>query len=93
MAIVVVGLIASAVLLGCLAGPVMDRLRWPVQHPGTAIACWTGALTGTLMAFIGAAVVALLWPPAPGHGLLEWLHNCLPHHRRAGVAIAAAVSG
>jgi hypothetical protein len=92
MIIVLIGLVTSAVVLGCLAGPAMDRLCWPVDHPGAAVACWMGALSGTFLALTGALVVAFLWPPAPGHGVLEWLHNCLPHHQRAGVAIAAGVS-
>ena len=44
----VIGLVSSAVLLGCLAGPALDRLRRPALHPGITIACWVAALAGTL---------------------------------------------
>lgn len=85
-------LIVSAVLLGCLAGPALDRLRRPTTSPGTAIVCWVAALAGTLIADVGIIAVALLSPPAPGHGLLEWLRNCLPHHRAPAITMAAAAS-
>nr|WP_241755357.1 M56 family metallopeptidase [Actinomadura sp. RB99] len=85
-------LIASAVLLGCLAGPALDRLRHPTTNPGTAIVCWVAALAGTLIAEVGIIAVALLSPPAPGHGLLEWLRNCLPHHRAPAITMAAGAS-
>lgn len=92
MIYLVVGLICTAVLLGCLAGPALDRLRRPAAHPGIAIACWTAALTGTFIAGIGIIAAALLSPPAPGHGFLEWLRDCLPHHGDSAIIMAAAAS-
>ncbi|MFG2250875.1 M56 family metallopeptidase [Spirillospora sp. NPDC048823] len=92
MIYLVVGLICTAVLLGCLAGPALDRLRPPAAHPGIAIACWAAALTGTFIAGIGIIAAALLSPPAPGHGFLEWLRDCLPHHGDSAIIIAAAAS-
>jgi beta-lactamase regulating signal transducer with metallopeptidase domain len=92
MAIIAAGLIAFAIALGCVAGPVMDKRHWLLDHAGSAIACWIGALTGTFVALAGTAVIALFWPPAPGHGLLEWIYNCLPRHRHAGVVLAAGLS-
>jgi Zn-dependent protease with chaperone function len=86
------GLIASAVVLGGLAGAVIDRARWPTAHPGTAIICWLGVLTGTVAALTGLLIVVLLTPPAPAHGLLEWLDHCLPRHGHPGVVPAAAVN-
>jgi Zn-dependent protease with chaperone function len=89
MALVVAGLFISIVVLGCMAGPVLNTLRWPLEHPGMAAACWLAAVGGTMMGFAGAVAVVLLRSPAPGHGLLEWLHNCVPGHEHAGVAMAA----
>ncbi|WP_242904579.1 hypothetical protein [Actinomadura terrae] len=76
----VAGLVSTAVMLGWLAGPVLDRFQRPAACPGIAIACWVAALTGAFIADIGVVAVALLAPPTPGHGLLEWLRDCLPHH-------------
>ncbi|NKZ03451.1 M56 family metallopeptidase [Actinomadura latina] len=92
MIYLVVGLVSTAVLLGCLAGPVLDRLRSPAVQPGVAIACWFAVLAGTFIADVGIVAVALLSPPAPGHGLLEWLRNCLPHHGDEAIIMAAAAS-
>lgn len=92
MIYLVISLVSTAVLLGCLAGPALDRLRRPAAHPGIAIACWFAALAGTFIADIGIVAVALLSPPAPGHGLLEWLRNCLPHHGDEAIIMAAAAS-
>ncbi|MBC6460165.1 M56 family metallopeptidase [Actinomadura sp. HBU206391] len=89
--VVAAGLIASVVALGCAAGPVLDRAGWPVARPAIAVACWIAALSGTFAGFAGAFAVALLRSPAPGHGVLEWLHNCVPGHRHSGVAITAGV--
>src|SRR5437868_7789257 len=92
MIVLVAGLIAVAVVLGWLAGPVLERFRRPAAGPGIAIACWVAALTGTFIACTGVVAVALLSPPTPGHGLLGWLRSCLPHHRQSAIAIAAAAS-
>jgi Zn-dependent protease with chaperone function len=88
----VVALIASAILLGFLAGPLLDRPRRPAVGPGTAIACWVAALAGTFLANTAVVVVALLSPPGPGHGLLEWLRDCLPHHGTLAITMAAAAT-
>ncbi|MBO2463906.1 M48 family metalloprotease [Actinomadura violacea] len=82
-------LIASAVLLGCLAGPVLDRFRRSAIAPGTAVVCWVAALAGTVIAGSAVVVVALISPPGPGHGLLEWLRDCLPHHGNLAITMAA----
>ncbi|MQY07886.1 M56 family metallopeptidase [Actinomadura macrotermitis] len=87
----VAALLAAAVLLGCSAGPVLDR-PWRSAGPGAVAACWAAALAGTAVACAGVVAVALLAPPAPGHGLVEWLRDCLPHHRHGAVAAAAAAS-
>ncbi|GAA1886239.1 M56 family metallopeptidase [Actinomadura bangladeshensis] len=92
MIYLVISLVATAVLLGCLAGPALDRLRRPAANPGTAIACWLAALAGTFIAGIGIVAVALLMPPAPGHGFVGWLRDCLPHHGDEAVIMAAAAS-
>lgn len=92
MIFLVAALVASALLLGCLSGPVLDRMRGGAVGPGTAIACWTAALTGTVIAGSGVVVVALLSPPGPGHGLLERLRDCLPHHGDNAIVAAAAGS-
>ncbi|MEU9020157.1 M56 family metallopeptidase [Actinomadura sp. NPDC048394] len=88
----VLALAVSAVLLGLLAGPVLDRSRRRPAGPGVAIACWTAALAGTFIANAAVVVVALIAPPGPGHGLLQWLRDCLPHHGAPAVAMAAAAT-
>src|SRR4051794_13173454 len=88
----VVALVTSAVLLGFLAGPVLDRLQRSVVGPGTVIACWVAALVGTFIANAGVVAVALLSPPGPGHGVVEWLRDCLPHHGDLAIIMAAAAS-
>ncbi|WP_433476294.1 M56 family metallopeptidase [Spirillospora sp. CA-142024] len=92
MIFLVAGLIASAVLLGCLAGPVLDRAQRSAAAPGIAIACWVAALAGTLIAGTGMVMVALLSPPGPGHGFLERLRDCVPHHGDLAIILAAAAS-
>jgi Zn-dependent protease with chaperone function len=92
MILSVAGLIVCTLVLGGSAGAFLDRSRWPASHPGTAIICWTGVLAGTLTSVSGTVILALLSPPTPAHGLLEWLDNCLPHHGHAGLAIASLVS-
>ncbi|WP_395107643.1 M56 family metallopeptidase [Actinomadura sp. SCN-SB] len=92
MLILVTALLLALVLLGCLAGPALDRLWSSGAHPGTVVACWLGALMGTFVAVIGLIAVALLWPPTPGHGVFEWLHGCLPHHPAAATALAGVAS-
>ncbi|QKG18702.1 M56 family metallopeptidase [Actinomadura verrucosospora] len=92
MPLSVLALIASTVLLGFLAGPVLDGLRRPAIGPGTAIACWVAALTGTFIASAAVVVVALISPPGPGHGLLERLRDCLPHHGYLVVIMAAVAT-
>lgn len=91
MALLLVALLATALLLGWGAGPVLDRLP-AGGHPGTAAGGWLGAVAGTCAAVAGAVAVALLWPPTPGHGFVEWLHGCLPHHRTAATVLAGAAS-
>ncbi|GAA2429936.1 hypothetical protein GCM10010191_49180 [Actinomadura vinacea] len=85
-------LITAVALLGCVAGVVLDRLRPSEAHPGTAVACWLGALAGTVAAVAGVIAIGLLWPPTPGHGFVEWLRGCLPHHRTAVTVMAGAAS-
>jgi Zn-dependent protease with chaperone function len=85
-------LISAVLLLGCAAGPMLDRL-WPSEaHPRTALACWLGALAGTLVAAAGAIATALLWPSTPAHGFLEWLRGCLPHHPAAVTLLTGLAS-
>jgi Zn-dependent protease with chaperone function len=88
----VLALVASAVLLGFLAGPALDRLRRPAVGPAAAIACWAAALAGTFIANAAVVVVALIAPPGPGHGLLGRLRDCLPHHGSLAVIAAAAAT-
>ncbi|GAA2445527.1 hypothetical protein GCM10010191_73040 [Actinomadura vinacea] len=85
-------LVAAVLLLGCAAGIALDRLRPSKAHPGTAVACWFGALAGTVAAVAGVLAIGLLWPPTPGHGFFEWLRGCLPHHRLAVVALGGLAS-
>ncbi|HEU5155585.1 MAG TPA: M56 family metallopeptidase [Streptosporangiaceae bacterium] len=87
MAPVSLWLIASGLVLGCFAGPLMARTRWPVVHPGTAIVCWAGIVAGVVISVLGLFVVLLLSPPAPAHGLLEWLDSCLPLHAHTWLAV------
>ena len=74
------GLLASVLGLGWAAGPLLDRARWPVAHPVSAIICWTAVLAGTVTSLGGLLAVLLLSPPAPAHGLLDWLNGCLHRH-------------
>ncbi|WP_067793387.1 M56 family metallopeptidase [Actinomadura formosensis] len=92
MIVSMAGLLMSAVVLGCLAGPVLDRLRRPALSPATAAACWVAALVGAVVAGAGLVAVALLSPPGPGHGLLGRLRDCLPHHGYPAIAAATAAS-
>lgn len=92
MIVLVGALVASAVLLGCLAGPVLDRIRAGALGPRTAVACWTAALAGTVIASAGVVAVALISPPGPGHGLLTLLRDCLPHHETQAMIAAAVAS-
>ncbi|MFA1542703.1 M56 family metallopeptidase [Actinomadura monticuli] len=87
-----ISLVSTAVVLSCLAGPALDRLHRPAAHPLIAAVCWFAALAGTFIADIGLVAVALLAPPAPGHGLLEGLRDCLPHHGDEAIILAAAAS-
>jgi Zn-dependent protease with chaperone function len=83
-----ISLIATLLLLGCVAGPVLCRVAPRDAQPGALAACWLGLLLGTLTATGGMIILALVAPPTPGHGLLEWLRDCLPHH-----GLVASVSG
>ncbi|GAA1581084.1 hypothetical protein GCM10009678_74800 [Actinomadura kijaniata] len=76
-------------VLGAVAGAVLDRARWAVRRPAVALACWAGALTGTVASLAGFLLLAAVWPPAPGHGLLDRLHDCLPGHAHAGLPWAS----
>ncbi|OLT38004.1 hypothetical protein BJF79_28360 [Actinomadura sp. CNU-125] len=91
MSALLIALLTTALLLGWGAGSVLDRLS-SGAHPGTAIVAWLGAVAGTFAAVTGAVMIAFLWPPTPGHGLVEWLHGCLPHHRTAATVLAGAMS-
>ncbi|MBG6090574.1 M56 family metallopeptidase [Actinomadura viridis] len=88
MLMLLIILVAALVLLGCLAGPLLDRLRPSGAHPATALWCWLGALAGTFIAAAGTISISLLWPPTPGHGFVEWLRGCLPHHPTAAMVLA-----
>ncbi|MFD0903508.1 M48 family metalloprotease [Actinomadura sediminis] len=91
MPVLLVVLLAAVLLLGWGAGPVLERFS-SGTHPGTALGAWLGAVAGTFAAVTGAVLIALLWPPTPGHGFVEWLHGCLPHHRAAATVAAGALS-
>ncbi|WP_192809460.1 M56 family metallopeptidase [Actinomadura rudentiformis] len=80
MSALLIGMIAATVLLGYLAGPMLVRFRPLAGHPGALVACWAGLLLSTVTAAAALIAVALLAPPMPGHGLLEWVRDCLPHH-------------
>jgi Zn-dependent protease with chaperone function len=84
-------LVISALLLGGMAGRFIDTSRWAIAHPGMAVVCWVGVLIGTATSVSGLVAVALLAPPTPAHGLIEWLDHCLPHGH-AGLVVAAVVS-
>ncbi|MGI8333864.1 M56 family metallopeptidase [Actinomadura scrupuli] len=77
------------IVLGILVVPVLGRARWMSAHPSSAVTCWLGTLAGTYAALSALIVLALLSPPTPGHDLVEWLTNCLPHHGHAGLMIAS----
>jgi hypothetical protein len=74
-------LVVLTVLLGGIAGPVLARSTWPRRLPGAAVAAWLAALAGTLAALTGLVAMALLGRPGLGHHLVEWLLNCLKHHK------------
>jgi Zn-dependent protease with chaperone function len=82
----------SVLFLGFVLGPVIDRSGWADTHPGSAALFWVGAVIGTVCAVLGLVVIALLSPPAPVHGLLDWADHCLPHHGLAAVTAASAGS-
>ncbi|KAB2346936.1 M56 family metallopeptidase [Actinomadura rudentiformis] len=92
MSVLLIGLIAATILLGYLAGPVLVRLRPLADHPGALVACWAGLLLGTVTATAALTSMALLVPPTPGHGLLEWLHDCLPHHSPVAFTLGGLTS-
>ncbi|XVQ15828.1 hypothetical protein ACQP1W_25925 [Spirillospora sp. CA-255316] len=81
MLVLLIVLIAAVVLLGCADGVALDRVRPSKVHPGTAVACWLGALRGTVAAVAGVIAVGLLWPPTPGHEVVEWLRGGAAVHR------------
>lgn len=74
-------LVVLTVLLGGIAGPALARSAWPRRLPGVAVAAWLGALAGTLAALTGLVAMALLGRPGLGHHVVEWLLNCLKHHK------------
>jgi beta-lactamase regulating signal transducer with metallopeptidase domain len=86
------GLVVSALVLGGWAGACIDRSPWSLAHPGTALVCWAGVLTGTVTAVAGVVAVALLSPPAPAHGLLEWFDHCLSQHGHSRAVDASVIS-
>lgn len=90
-----VALAVSGAALGLLAGPGLDRMRWANSHPGAAVACWMSAIGGTVVSLSGLVMLVSMSPPGPGHGALEWLFRCLPHHahpQMLAVALVAAVT-
>jgi len=91
MALFALALLGITLTLGVTAGPLLERGQWAVHQPGTALICWISGLIGIMAAAVGLLALALLWPPAPLHELLERWHECLPHHPRAGL-IAASVA-
>ncbi|WP_433334949.1 M56 family metallopeptidase [Spirillospora sp. CA-294931] len=89
----IAALVAAILALGTAAGPALATARWTVRHPGTALACWAGVIVGILASVTGLVALALLWPPAPGHGLLERFHSCLADHAHGGLVWASLTSG
>jgi Zn-dependent protease with chaperone function len=88
MGVFTAGLITAVLGLGGAAGALIDKMRWPVAHPVSAIICWTAVLAGTVTSIAGLLVVVLMSPPAPAHGLLDWLDGCLHQHTDAEMAVA-----
>jgi hypothetical protein len=74
-------LVMLTVLLGGVAGPALARSAWPHKLPGLAVAAWLAALAGTVAALAGLVSMALLGRPGFGHHVVEWLLNCLKHHK------------
>lgn len=83
-------LVLCVAVLGMVAGPVLRRAAWVQAHPGAAVACWMCATLGVAVALGGLMLLAVLAPPGPGHEMLEWLHDCLPHHSHPWAALAVA---
>jgi Zn-dependent protease with chaperone function len=89
MLMLAIALMGCVLVLGFGLGPLLERSRWACAHPGSAALCWVCAVASTVATVCGFAVIALLWPPSPAHGLMEWMDNCLPHHGGLSVAVAA----
>jgi hypothetical protein len=85
-------LVSVTLILGIVAGPLLERGHWAVRQPGLALAGWIASLTGMVAASTGALTLVLLWPPAPLHEFLERLHACLPDHAHAGLVWATILS-
>ncbi|MFF4129766.1 M56 family metallopeptidase [Microbispora rosea] len=85
----IIALAGCVFLLGHLAGPMLLRARWFAGLPGTAVALWTAALAGTMLALTGLTAIALVWPSTPGHRLIDWLADCLPKDGHAISPVAA----
>lgn len=85
-------LIVLALLVSWPAGTMLARARWTSGNPGTAVICWASLIVGVPATLIGVVSLALLWPPAPGHELLERLHVCLhPHEHGSPGPVWAAL--
>ncbi|MFG2004529.1 M56 family metallopeptidase [Spirillospora sp. NPDC048911] len=92
MPALLIGLVAATVLLGYPAGPALARFRPFADHPGAQVACWAGLLLGTVAATTALITIALFAPPTPGHGVLEWLQDCLPHHSPVAFVLGGLAS-
>lgn len=82
----------SMLVLGHVAGPVLNRQNWAHRHPAPAIILWLSTLCGTLAAGAGFVALVVFSSPGPGHGVVEWLSRCVGPHAHPGSVLAAVLS-
>jgi Zn-dependent protease with chaperone function len=82
----------SILVLGQVAGPVLNRQDWVHRHPAPAITLWLSVLSGTIAAGAGFVALVVFGSPGPGHGVVEWFSQCVGSHSHPGAVVAAVLS-